>query len=108
MLDLIDAYDLAHTMCGSFYNERPKEFETLNGKPETITNKESTFLIYETRLEALLSYKAFIAHKDKSINAALLWREVSWTIGEDPKVNFGEEYIILVDLNFDQIKKGAG
>jgi hypothetical protein len=106
MIDLKDAYDLANTICRAFHEERSDEFETLNGKPETIKDEGSTFLFYDTRLEALLAYKAFIAHKDKTINAAMLWREKTWTIKGDPKVNWGEDFIVLIDVNYDQINGG--
>ena len=105
MLDLKDAYDLANTICGAFHEERFNEFETLNGDPESITSEGSSFLIYNTRLEALLSYKAFLAHK--TINAAMIWREMTWTIGKDPKVNWGEEFIVLIDVSHAKINKGT-
>mgnify|MGYP003628905529 FL=1 len=100
MLDIKDAYDLANTICRAFHEERSDEFETLNGKPETIKDTGSCFL------EALLSYKAFIAHKGKTINAAILWREVTWKIEDDTKDNWHEEYIVLIDVSYDKISRG--
>ena len=106
MLDIKDAYDLANTICRAFHEERSDEFETLNGKPETIKDTGSCFLVYDTRIEALLSYKAFIAHKGKTINAAILWREVNWKIKGDTKDNWHEEYYVLIDVSYDKISNG--
>ena len=103
MLDIKDAYDLAYDIGQAFHEKRLDEFDTLNGKPETIKDSEGCFLFYARRLEALLSYKAFLAHKPKTINAAILWREVTWNIEDDSKVNWSEEYVVLINVSYDKI-----
>tara|TARA_R100000664_G_scaffold7542_1_gene12675 strand:- start:401 stop:727 length:327 start_codon:yes stop_codon:yes gene_type:complete len=87
-----DAEDLANTSCESFYARRKDEFEVLSDNEPTLDDKGKVMHFYDTRLEALLSCKAF---KQNDPNTAMVWREVNYLIEGDDTSHSREEYIVI-------------
>ena len=90
--DTNDAKDLANTSCESFYARRKDEFEVLSDNEPTLDDKGKVMHFYDTRLEALLSCKAF---KQNDSNTAMVWREVNYLIEGDDNSHSREEYIVI-------------
>jgi|TARA_B100000686_G_C16669357_1_gene905490 hypothetical protein len=96
--DTNDAKDLANTSCESFYFGREDEFETVSENIPQGNNKGKVMHFYDTRLEALLSCKAF---KQNDPNTAMVWREVNYLIEGDDTSHSREEYIVITRGSLD-------
>ena len=91
MLTKQDCKDLSHTICGSFYHGREKEFELWRNK-KVPKNSNSIMYFYDNQTTAFLCFNIFKKNK----NASLVWRETSWTIKGSKKINWDEEWIVII------------
>tara|TARA_R100000656_G_scaffold114115_1_gene86455 strand:- start:33 stop:347 length:315 start_codon:yes stop_codon:yes gene_type:complete len=92
LLSKQDCMDLAHTSCNSFYDDRKAEFEIIKNK-EVPNNKDSIMLFYDSHLTALMCYNTLKSKTDTS----MVWREVSYSIGKSKKIQFTEEWILIIN-----------
>lgn len=102
--DLKDAIFLAHTVCHNFYWEQIDRFEIhqSNADSASYSNGElliepeeklvnGTMFFYESKLEAMLAYKAICEQE----SAMLLWDMV------------GEEWLVACSINFKQYMESS-
>ena len=87
-----DARDLSNICQESYYSKRKDEFEVLSENEPPLDDKGRVMYFYNTRLEALLSYKAF---KEKDPNSAMLWTEYTYLIKGGKDTHWEEEYVVV-------------
>jgi len=92
LLNYKDCEDLSNTICKSFYHGRSNEFEVWRNK-KVPNNKNSIMYFYDNLQTALMSYNVFKSkHK-----CSLVWREYNYTIGKSKKLNWSEDWIVVVN-----------
>lgn len=92
MLTIKDCVDLSHQICKSFYHGRENEFEVWKNK-KVPSNEKSVMYFYDNQTTAFLCFNKF---KSK-FKTSLAWREYNYTVGKSKKLNWSEEWILIVE-----------
>lgn len=95
LLNYKDCEDLSNTICQSFYYEKLNQgnyFEVWRNK-KVPNDLNSVMYFYDNLQSALISYNVF---KNK-YKCSLVWREYNYTIGKSKKLNWSEDWIVIVN-----------